>query len=195
MSGQVYLPLDQNSYADGAVRLIVHTHLDPAAMSTDVRNALRRVDRNIPMADVGTLQELIEGSTTQRRFAQRLFQVFALSALLLAAVGIFGVLSSMVGERIREIGVRSALGATRRQILGRFLWQGGQLAAIGIVAGIVGVLTLGRALTPLVYGISPRDPLTLVVVSLGLGAVALVATLLPAWRASRVDAAIALRAD
>jgi putative ABC transport system permease protein len=112
---------------------------------------------------------------------------------VLAGVGIFGVLSGMVGERVREIGVRSALGATREQIVGYFLRQGATLAALGIAIGVVGVLALGHVLRPLVYGISPRDPLTIALVSLGLGGVALLATLLPAWRASRIDAMEALR--
>lgn len=195
MSGQVYIPLDQNSYADGMVRLVVHTTLDAASMTTAIRQAVRGVDPSIPLAQVMTLPAMIAESTTQRRFAQQLFQSFALTALVLAAIGIFGVLSGMVGERVREIGVRSALGASRGQIVGHFLRQGGVLALAGIAIGIAGSFMLAGALKPLVFGISPRDPLTIAGVSAGLGLVALLATLLPAWRASRVDAAVALRSD
>ncbi|MEP7383918.1 MAG: FtsX-like permease family protein, partial [Gemmatimonadota bacterium] len=195
MSGQFYLPMEQNPFADSYMRLVVHSTLDPSTLSRTLRDVVHGVDPGMPVADVNTLSSLVEQSAMQRRFAERLFQVFSLSALILAAVGIFGVLSGMVGERIREIGVRSALGATRGQILGHFLRQGGTLAAVGIGVGVVGVTLLGSALRPLVYGISPRDPVTIVVVSIGLGLVALLATMIPAWRASRVDAMVALRSE
>ncbi|MBK7832415.1 MAG: ABC transporter permease [Gemmatimonadetes bacterium] len=193
--GQLYLPMEQNPFADSFVRLVVHSTTDPGALTRALREAVLSVNGGIPIAEVSSMSALVDRAASQRRFAERLFQAFALAALVLAAVGIFGVLSGMVGERVREIGVRSALGATREQILAHFLRQGGALAALGITIGAVGAAWLGSALRPLVYGISPRDPVTIVTVSLGLGAVALVATLLPAWRASRVDAMVALRAE
>lgn len=192
---QIYLPMDQNHFADSYMRLVVHSTLDPSTLSRTLRDVVHGVDPTMPIADVATLSSLVDDSAMQRRFAERLFQVFSLSALILAAVGIFGVLSGMVGERVREIGVRSALGASRGQILGHFLRQGGTLAAVGIAVGTVGVTLLGSALRPLVYGISPRDPVTITVVALGLGCVAILATMIPAWRASRVDAMVALRAE
>lgn len=195
VSGQLYMPMEQNAFADAYVRLVVQSSLDPAVLTRAIRAAVATVDPGIPIGEIRTLDALVEGSAMQRRFAERLFQAFALAALVLAAVGIFGVLSGMVGERVREIGVRSALGASRRQILGHFLRQGGVLALAGIGIGVVGLAVLGGVLRPLVYGISPRDPVTIVVVSLGLGLVALTATLLPAWRASRVDAMEALRTE
>ncbi len=192
---ELYLPMDQNHFADSYMRLVVHSTLDPSALARRLRDVVHDVDPTMPIAEVNTLSSLVDNSAMQRRFAERLFQAFSLSALVLAAVGIFGVLSGMVGERVREIGVRSALGASRGQILGHFLRQGGTLAAIGISVGAVGVSLLGSALRPLVYGISPRDPITILVVALGLGAVALLATMIPAWRASRVDAMVALRTE
>jgi putative ABC transport system permease protein len=195
LAPQLYLPMDQNHFADSYMRLVVHSTLDPSTLSRTLRDVVHGVDPTMPIAEVSTLAALVNDSAMQRRFAERLFQVFSLSALVLAAVGIFGVLSGMVGERIREIGVRSALGASRGQILGHFLRQGGTLAAVGIAVGTVGVSLLGSALRPLVYGISPRDPVTITVVALGLGGVALLATMIPAWRASRVDAMVALRAE
>jgi len=195
VGGQLYLPLEQNAFADAYVRLVAHSTLDPGVLARTVRDVVRAVESSIPVAEVSTLSALVDEAAMQRRFAERLFQAFALAAIVLAAVGIFGVISGMVGERIREIGVRSALGATQGQILGHFLREGGRLAALGIAVGGGGALLLGTALRPLVYGISPRDPLTIAAVSVGLGAVALLATLLPAWRASRVDAVIALRTE
>ena len=195
VAGQLYLPMDQNLFADSYVRLVVHSAVEPGALIRSLRDAVHAVNNGVPIAEVSTLSALVDRAAAQRRFAERLFQVFALSALVLAAVGIYGVLSGMVGERIREIGVRSALGATRQQILRHFLRQGGVLAATGIAIGVGGAWLLGSALRPLVYGISPRDPLTIALVSLGLGGVALVSTLLPAWRASRVDPMTALRTE
>jgi putative ABC transport system permease protein len=195
VTGQLYLPMEQNHFADAYVRLVVHSTLEPVTLVRTLRDAVQGVNGGIPISEVLALSTLVERAAAQRRFAERLFQAFALSALLLAAVGIFGVLSGMVGERVREIGVRAALGATRRQILVHFLRQGGVLAAIGIAVGVVGATLLGGALRPLVYGISPRDPTTIIVVSCALAVVALASTLLPAWRASRVNTMVALRSE
>ncbi len=192
---QLYLPMEQNHFSDAFVRLVVHSTVNPDALVRSLRDAIHGVHPGIPIAEVLALPTLVERASAQRRFAERLFQSFALSALVLAAVGIFGVFSGMVGERTREIGVRSALGATQRQILSHFLRQGGALAAGGIVVGALAATWMAGALRPLVYGISPRDPVTIAMVAVGLGAVALVSTLLPAWRASRVDAMTALRSE
>ena len=194
-SGQLYLPLEQNSYADAFVRLVVHSQGDPLLLLPALRRAITGVEASIPLAQITTLDDLITSAAIQRRFAQRLFQVFALSALLLAAVGIFSVISGMVGERTREIGVRSALGASRSQIIGHFVRQGAGIAAVGVAVGVVAAMVLSSALRPLVYGISPRDPLTLAAVALALGPIAVLATLVPSWRASRVDPVLALRAE
>lgn len=193
--GQLYLPMEQNPFADSYVRLVVHSTLETGALIRSLREAVNAVNSGIPVAEVRTMTALVDQATAQRRFAERLFQAFALSALVLAAVGIYGVLSGMVGERIREIGVRAALGASREQILRQFLRQGGWLAATGVALGVGGTWLLGSALRPLVYGISPRDPLTIAMVSAGLAGVALLSTLLPAWRASRIDPMTALRTE
>jgi len=193
--GQLYLPLEQNAFADSYVRLVVQSRTDSDALIRQVREAVRAVNPAVPIAEVSSLGALVERASSQRRFAEQLFRSFALAALVLAAVGIFGVFSGMVGERVREIGVRSALGATRRQILGHFLSQGSGMAASGIAIGVLGASLMGEALRPLVFGISPRDPVTISVVALALGVVALLSTLGPAWRASRVEAMEALRGE
>jgi putative ABC transport system permease protein len=194
-TAQLYLPLEQNHFADAFVRLVVRSTVHPDALVRSLRDAIHGVNPGIPIAEVLAMSTLVERASAQRRFAERLFQSFAMSALVLAAVGIFGVFSGMVGERIREIGLRSALGANQRQILSHFLRQGGTLAVGGIAIGALAATWMAGALRPLVYGISPRDPVTIALVALGLGMVALAATLLPAWRASRVDAMTALRAE
>ncbi|MFN8668030.1 MAG: ADOP family duplicated permease [Gemmatimonadaceae bacterium] len=192
---QLYLPIDQNAFADAFVRLVVQSSTEPDALIRQVREAVRSVNSAVPVGEVTSLSALVDRASSQRRFAERLFRSFALAALALAAVGIFGVFSGMVGERVREIGVRSALGATREQILGHFLSQGSGLAVAGIAIGVVGASLLGEALRPLVYGISPRDPVTISVVALALGVVALASTMGPAWRASRIEAMEALRSE
>ena len=192
-AGQLYLPLEQNTFADSYVRLVLQSSLEQSALLPQVRDAVRLVDSSIPIAEVATMEALVAQSATQRRFAERLFQVFSLAALALAAIGIFGVIAGMVCERTREIGVRSALGATSRQILRHFLLEGGRLAAAGIVVGVSISLVVAGALRPLVFGVSVRDPWTLIVCAVGLGVVALAGTAVPTWRATRVDANVALR--
>lgn len=193
--GQLYLPIEQNPFADSYMRLVVQSPLDAEVIIRQVRDVIRTVNPAVPIAEVSTLTALLERATSQRRFAERLFQSFALAALVLAAVGIFGVFSGMVGERVREIGVRSALGATREQILGHFLSQASGLAVTGIVIGAVGSYLMGEALRPLAFGISPRDPITISIAALALGVVALASTMGPAWRASRIEAMEALRSE
>ena len=124
-----------------------------------------------------------------------LFEAFALVGLLLAAIGIYGVLSGSVTERTREIGVRAALGASPRNILTLVLGQGMRLAAVGVVIGLVGALASSRALTTLLFGVSERDPATYIGVTAALLAVAAIACWIPAKRAAQVDPAITLRAD
>ena len=191
----IYLPLDQNAFADGHVRLVVATPMTPAAAEAAVRSVLRRIDPAISIAEVAPLAEVVAQSARQRLFARLLFQVFSVAAVILSAVGIFGVMSGMVNERTREIGVRTALGATPTRILTDFVRTGASLAVMGIALGAIGSLLLAGALRSLVFGVSPRDPVTLIVVSIGVGLVAIVATWWPAWRATRMDASTALRSD
>jgi putative ABC transport system permease protein len=193
--GAVYLPLDQNAFADGQVRLVVRTTQSAPLVESAVRAVLRRIEPGISVAEVSPLEQVVGQSARQRRFARLLFQVFAGAAILLSAIGIFGVMSGMVSERTREIGVRTALGATPARILREFVRTGLALAAMGVAIGTVASLLLASALHSLVFGISPRDPATLAVVSLGVAVVALLATWWPARRATRLDASVALRSD
>ena len=193
--GGVYLPLDQNNFADSHVRLVVRSSLAPVAVEAAMRSTLRRLEPVLSIAEVGSLEVGVTESARQRLFARLLFQVFAATAVILSAVGIFGVMSGMVSERTREIGLRAALGATPARILRDFLRTGLSLAALGVAIGAMAALVLANALRSLVFGISPRDPVTLIGVSLGVGLVALLATWWPARRATRMDAALALRSD
>jgi putative ABC transport system permease protein len=168
---------------------------DAARLAPAVRRAIWSVDKDQPIVRVATMRELVERSAAERRFALVVFEAFALVALALAATGIYGVLAGSVAERTREIGVRSALGATRRDILALVVRQGMALTAAGVVIGLIGAAGASGAIVTLLFGVSRLDPLTyLSVVGMLLG-VSGIACWLPAWRAARVDPTIALRAQ
>jgi putative ABC transport system permease protein len=142
-----------------------------------------------------TMEELVEASAAERRFALTLFETFAVTALVLAAIGIYGVLAGSVAERTREIGVRAALGASRRDILALILRQGMTLTVLGVAIGLGGAVVASQALVTLLFGVTRFDSATyLSVVALLLG-VSAIACWLPAWRAARVDPTITLRAE
>jgi putative ABC transport system permease protein len=182
-------------WVDNVQSIVVRTRGDAAALAPAVRNAIWSIDKDVPVMRVATMQSLVSASEAERRFALILFEVFALVALMLAATGIYGVLSGSVTERMREIGVRSALGASRGNILALIVRQGMTLTALGVVIGLTGALAASQALITLLFDISRLDPITYVgVIALLLG-VSGIACCIPAWRAARVDPAITLRAE
>ena len=141
------------------------------------------------------MSDLLAASAAVRRFALTLFEAFGLVALVLAATGIYGVLSGSVTERVREIGVRLALGATRGNILALVIRQGMTMTMLGIVIGVSGAVAASQALVSLLFGVSRLDPLTYLGVMALLASVSAIACWVPAWRAARVDPAITLRAE
>ena len=175
--------------------LVVRTRGDAAALAPAIRSAIWSVDKDQPIVRVATMENLLAASEAERRFALILFAAFALVALVLAATGIYGVLAGSVAERTREIGVRSALGASRTDILGLVIRQGMTLTAIGIAIGLVGAAAASQAVASLLYGVSRLDPVTYVGVIVLLGGVASGACGVPAWRAAKVDPASTLRAE
>jgi ABC-type antimicrobial peptide transport system permease subunit len=192
-SDAVYMTAAQWRFADNARWLVVRAKGDAASLTADIRRAIASVDSEQPILRVATMDERLQASAADRRFALLLFEAFGLTALLLAAVGTYSLLSGGVTERTREIGVRSALGATRSRIVGLVLRQGMTLTAIGIAIGLVGAFIASRALMTLLFGISPLDAVTYVAVAGLLASVSLVACGMPAWRAARVHPTIALR--
>ena len=160
---------------------------------TAVRQAVLSVDANQPIANVEPMEEVLSGSISRWRFNMLLLGIFSLLALVLSAVGIYGVLSYSVAQRTHEMGIRMALGAERRDVLRFVVGQGFRLALIGVAIGIAGALALTRFLASLLYGVKPTDPLTFIAVSLILIAVALLACYIPARRAAKVDPMVALR--
>ncbi|HKG15865.1 MAG TPA: FtsX-like permease family protein, partial [Pyrinomonadaceae bacterium] len=166
---------------------------DASALTGMVKSRVWSVDPNIPLTKVLTMEEVTAESVAGRRFQMQLLGVFALVALALAAVGIYGLISYTVGRRTHEIGVRMALGARRRNIFALVVRQGLLLASVGLVAGLACAFALTRVLANLVYGVSPTDPATYAALSLFLLLVALAACLVPARRATKVDPMVALR--
>ena len=191
----VYLDTRQTWFADDSLSFVVRASGDPAALAPAIKNAVWSVDRNQPIVRVVTMRRLVDISEAERRFVLVLFAVFGIVALVLAAIGIYGVLSGSVNERMREIGVRAALGASRRAILTLVLRDGLLLTVIGMAIGLAGAVAASRGLSVLLFGISRLDPLTYAAVLVLLAVVAILACATPAWRASRVDPSITLRAE
>jgi len=188
---QYYFPYAQT----GGQRMVValRTEGNPTAILPAARDAVHSIDPNLPLANVKTMEQLVDASVGQRKLAMILLGVFSAIALLLASIGIYGVMSYSVAQRTRELGIRMALGAARRSVLQLVVGQGMALAGAGVVIGLVAAFALTRLLTTQLYGVSATDPLTFVIVSALLVGVALLATLLPAMRATRVDPVVALR--
>jgi ABC-type lipoprotein release transport system permease subunit len=171
----------------------LRTSRDPMTVAADVRGVVRQAGKDIAVVNMRTQTETIERQLFQERLVARLATLFGLAALLLAAIGLYGLLAHEVTRSTSEIGIRVALGAATRQVLGRVVRQGFVLAAIGLAIGAAGSLALMRLLGSMLFEVKPGDPLTLIGVSLLLMLVALAACYIPARRASRVDPLVALR--
>jgi predicted permease len=168
---------------------------EPSAIVSAVRQAIKEVNRNLPIAEVATFSEHVDRSLVQQKLIARLSGFFGLLALLLAAIGLYGVISYSVTQRTREIGIRMSLGAERRNVLRLVLGQGAKLALIGVLAGLGASWALTRWIESLLFGVSPTDRITFVMIALLLMAVALLACYIPARRATKVDPMVALRCE
>ena len=189
----VYTPYLQFTYATRTV--MVRIMGDPAAVLPAIRTAVRQTDGDLALYDFGMLTDQLGDAWAKQRFTSSLLATFALLALILAATGVFGVVASLVGERTREIGIRVALGATSSDVLRLVVRQGMRLPAIGLVVGGALAIPASQALRGLLYGVSPSDPRVVVLVAALLALVALIATLLPARRATRIDPRVAMQAE
>jgi putative ABC transport system permease protein len=190
-SEDLYFPLRQN--ASYACFLIIRTEGTPALIAAEVRRTVAEVDRNEPLADFLTMEQHISNSMAGPRFRTVLLGIFAFLALTLAVVGLYGVMSYTVSQRTREIGIRVAMGARREDVLRLVVGQGFRLTLVGVGMGIAGALALSRFLSSLLYGVRPVDPFTFVAASLALTVAALLASYIPARRATKVDPMVALR--
>jgi ABC-type antimicrobial peptide transport system permease subunit len=176
-----------------AMQYAVRGKGDPAAITAGVREAVHAVDPDLPIANYATLTTLVDTSTASDRFAMLLLGAFGVLALILAAIGMYGVISYSVMQRTPEIGIRMALGAQRAQIFAMVLRQGGRLVCVGIAIGLIGAFTTTRLMKSFLYGVQPTDPVTFAGASLLLVAVALLACYVPGRKALKVDPMIALR--
>lgn len=191
---EMYLPMRQcgdQSSSD----LVVRSTLPPAQLAGAIRTGLRPIAPNLPGNDLRTLQQIVDKSVSPRRFLVMLLGGFAVFALILASLGIYGLISYSVNQRTQEIGIRMALGASARDVQTRIIAQTLRLAAIGMVLGTVASWAMVRAAGSLLFGVTPRDPGTFLGMVVALTVVALVAGYLPARRASRIDPMVALRAE
>jgi putative ABC transport system permease protein len=191
----VYMSTEQSWFADRALSFVVRAHGDAATLAPAVRDAIWHIDKDQPIVRVVTMSKLRDLSVAQRRFVLVMFEAFSLVALVLAATGIYGVLSSTVAERVREIGVRTALGASRANILTLIVRQGMGLTALGLVIGLGGAMIASRAVAALLFGVSHLDPVTYAGVAALLLCVAAIACLVPARRAASIDPMQALRSE
>jgi putative ABC transport system permease protein len=188
---EVYSPYRQRPSAD--MNLVVRSAMDPASLTSAIRASVAAIDKDQPIFDVHTMQQLVDDSISTRRLTLVLLGIFSALALILAAIGIYGVMAYSVALRTQEIGIRMALGAQQKDVLRLILGQGARIAFFGVAIGLVAAAALARLLSNLLFSVSASDPITFAAVSILLVAIALLACYIPARRALRVDPIIALR--
>jgi putative ABC transport system permease protein len=193
----IYVPMIQNPYPNALrnVFLVTKTSGNPKSLVPEIRSRLRALDKDIPISQVQTMDEIVSNSLSQRRLSMSLLIVFAALAALLAAVGIYGVMAYIVTQRTHEIGIRMAMGARAIDVMTMVLRDGAKLAAAGVVIGLIAAFALTRVMSSMLFGVSAIDPTTFIVISGLLAGVALLASFVPARRASRVNPIVALRND
>lgn len=197
---EFYFLVDQTANAPGGsapstMNVVLRTTLPPASLATAIEGAVAEADRTVPVVRLRDMNAVFDDAIRRPRLLAQLLGAFAGLALLLAAIGTYGMLSYMVTERRREIGIRMALGADQSSVLGQVLRQGLMLTSAGLAAGLAGTFALNRLIAALLFGVEASDPATIAGVALTIALVAAVASLVPAWRASRVDPLVVLRED
>ena len=194
-----YVPHTQWHKAAGfpirGMSLVMRTSTTPSSLALPARNAVRSLDPNLAVADVRTMDEVLNATLSSPRFTGMLLGMFAALAVLLSAIGIYGVLSYLVSRRTREIGIRVAVGAGRAQVLRMILGNGLSLALLGSGIGLVSAAAGARLMRSLLYEVTPGDPVTFLFVAVALPLIALLASVVPAWRATRVDPIVALKTE
>ena len=190
---EIYVPIAQNAWFSASIA--VQTAGDPMALLPAVKAAIAKIDPDQPLTQVRTMEDVASEAVARPRFRAQLIGAFAVLALALAAAGVCGVLACAVGQRVREFGIRRALGAQVSDILGLVLAGGARMLTVGVVVGLAAAAGLTRSLASLLYGVQPLDPISFVTAPAILSVVALIACAAPAWRAARVDPSVALRQD
>ena len=194
-SPTIYVPYTEIGWTSfsRAMYLVVRTKVPPLSLVPQVRAQVESIDKDIPLSDINTMDQLMQGAMVQQKFRLALFFAFAGLALLLAMIGIYAVVSYTVSQRTREFGVRLALGARKSDIFSLMMRQAAYLAAAGLVVGNAGALLITRVMGSLLFSISPTDPTSFIATSLALSSVVLLASIVPSLRASKVDPLRALR--
>jgi ABC-type antimicrobial peptide transport system permease subunit len=193
--GRIVVYLPQTQAPARAMYMVVRADGAADRLGPAVRDVVRAVDPALPIYRMRTLQTLVDNSVARQRFALQLLGLFAVVALALAAIGTYGVMSYIVAQGRRELGIRLALGATARGIVGLVVTHGLWVAALGIAAGLLGAVAVSRVMSTLLFGVPPTDPVTYAAAAALLGAVAFAAVLIPAIRASAVDPVTVLRSE
>ncbi len=188
---QAYVPHAQ--WTDSYMRLVIRASVDPASLTGAVRNAIRAVDPDTPVYQIAPMRQLISTSVAQRRFTLVLLGVFAAIALLMSAIGIYGVMTYTVSQRTQEIGIRVALGAQTGDVLRLVIMEGMSLVIAGAIIGLTAASAATRLMEGLLFGVKATDPLAFSMLPLLLVSVALLACYIPARRATKVDPMVALR--
>jgi len=191
--GATYLPPARFAYP--FLSVVVKSSAGGLSLAPAIVNAVHELDANVPVSEIRSMSEVMEVSTTERRLTMLLLMIFSIVALVLASVGIYGVIGYSVTQRTQEIGIRMALGAQRRDVLRMVVGNAMLLALVGIALGATGAFVLTRLMTKLLFSVEPQDPATFIVVALLLAAVAALASYLPGRRATHVDPLTALRAQ
>jgi len=187
----IYVSSSQDS--NKRLSVVLRTPLLPAVLEPQIRHEIQSIDASLPVFGVASMDDVLDRSVASHRFSADLVGGFAGLAMLLASIGIYGLLSYMVGQSSRDIGIRMALGARQEDILGMFLRRGVVLAGVGVVVGLVLAASSASLMASLLYGVSPHDPAVFLIVPLLLFAIAVLASYLPARRATKVDPLMALR--
>jgi predicted lysophospholipase L1 biosynthesis ABC-type transport system permease subunit len=190
---EMYIPFPQFGARQAVV--VLRTAGDPARATAGLRAAVKEIDPSLPLANIVTMESLLDQSVAQPRFLAALLTGFSLLAAVLALVGVYGLLSFSVSRRVRELGVRMALGAGRGRVLRLVLGRSAALVSAGLILGVASAIGLSRLLATLLFGVRPGDPVTIVAMAGAIAAAAMLASLPPALRAARIDPVVALRED
>jgi len=180
-------------YAPPTMNLVVRAAANPDSLAASLLQTVRALDRDETISAIRSMDDIVDSSVSQPRFSSSLLSLFAALALMLASVGLYGVMAYSVSQRTNEIGIRIALGAKQTDVLKMIVVQGMKLALMGVAIGLAGALAIGRFLATMLYQVKPTDPLTLVFMSIALIGVSLLANYIPARRAAKVDPIVALR--
>jgi ABC-type antimicrobial peptide transport system permease subunit len=192
---QTFVPYWQLPELDGGTTVVLRTAVGPESVAASLGRAVRDVDPELPVSGVASMADRVSGSIDEPRFLALITGAFACLAALLAAVGVYGVMSYAVTQRLPEMGVRLALGARRADVFGLVFGDGLRLTSVGLALGGAAALLLAPAMTAVLFGVAPADVTTFLITGGGLLAVASIATIIPARRATRADPAVALRGD